>query len=460
MNQFDVIVIGGGPGGYAAAVRTRQLGLKTAVVEKEALGGVCVNWGCIPTKSLLRNAEAVHLLSQGRTFGFHAQDVSVDYGAAQKRSRQVSSRQARRVQNLLKTTGVEVFEGQGALLSPTEVEISPSGDWIKGRNLIIATGARPRQVPGIQTDGRRIITFRQALELTEPPESVVVVGAGPIGLEFATIWNRYGTQVTVVEMMPRVLPLEDEDISAEAARQFKRAKIDIRVETEVREASVTEDGVAVTLVQGDKTDTVTASIVLTAVGFVPNSGDPRVKEVGVRLDRDRIDIDGHMRTNIPGIYAVGDVTGKLGLAHAASAQAITAAEAIGGLDTEPLVYANIPRCTYTFPETASVGLTEAQALAQGVKAVSRQSPLIPNGKAVAMNENVGFIKIVADSETDRIQGVHMIGAHVTEIIGGAALALNMGVTVKEMGRTVYPHPTISEALMEGMHALSGGAIHL
>lgn len=461
MSKFDVIVIGGGPGGYVAAVRCTQLGLKTAVVEKDALGGTCVNWGCIPTKALLRNAEVVHLLSQGRTYGFDLEGLSVDYASAQKRSRQVSTRQGRRVQALLKTSGVEMISGEAVLAGPNRVQIKDSGEVLEADNIILATGAKPRRIPGLEADGKRIITFRQALELTQAPASVVVVGGGPIGLEFASVWNRYGAKITVVEMLPRIMPLEDPDVSEEVARQYKKAKMDIRVEAAVKKAELTHSGVAVTVVQGDAEEVIEAEIMLAAIGFVPNTGGMGLAEAGVSLNRiGCVEIDEQMRSSVPGVFAIGDITGKLGLAHTASAQGVIAAEAIAGRPTHPLVYENIPRCTFGAPESASVGLTEAQASERGFESVSKMSPLAPNGKAVALNENAGFIKIIADSESDKVLGLHMVGPHVTEMIGGAAMALNLGATVEQLASTVFPHPTVSEAMMEGLHALAGHAIHI
>ena len=461
MSKFDVIVIGGGPGGYVAAVRCTQLGLKTAVVEKDALGGTCVNWGCISTKALLRNAEVVDLLSQGRTYGFDLEGLSVDYASAQKRSRQVSTRQGRRVQALLKTSGVEVIPGEAVLAGPNQVQIKDSGEVLEADNIILATGSKPRQIPGLEPDGKRIITFRQALELTQVPASVVVVGGGPIGLEFASVWNRYGAKITVVEMLPRIMPLEDPDVSEEVARQYKKAKMDIRVEAAVKKAELTGSGVAVTVAQGGSEEVIDAEIMLAAIGFVPNTGGMGLAEAGVSLSRvGCVEIDEQMRSSVPSIYAIGDITGKLGLAHTASAQGVIAAEAIAGKPTHPLAYENIPRCTFGAPESASVGLTEAQAAERGHKPESKMSPLAPNGKAVALNENAGFIKIIADSESDKVLGVHMVGPHVTEMIGGAAMALNLGATVAQLASTVFPHPTVSEAMMEGLHALAGHAIHI
>ncbi len=460
MKEFDVVVIGGGPGGYVAAVRASQLGLKVALVEKEHLGGVCLNWGCIPTKSLLQNAEVIHLLSKGKTFGFQFDNLSVDYAEAQRRSRSVVSRQTRRVGILLKNHGIAVHEGLGRLRSAREVVIEPSGEMLQAGNIILATGAKPRPMPGIPFDGERVINFRQALELTEVPQDILIVGAGPIGMEFATLWSRYGAKVTVVEMMPHALPLEDEEISAEAEKQFKRAGI--RIMTGARVEGIVHRGEAldVTVVTGEKNEILPAQKVLSAIGFAPSTEDLGLETAGVKTFRGRIEIDDRMSTSIPGIYAIGDVTGKLGLAHTASAQAMIAAEAIAGRKTETLSYVNIPRCTYAYPEMASVGLTERQAREQGHDVITAKCPFAANGKAVAMDENFGFVKIVAQVGNMRILGVHLIGAHVTEMIAGPACLIGMGATAEQLGLTVHPHPSLSEALMEAAHALMGRAIHI
>jgi dihydrolipoamide dehydrogenase len=461
MTAYDVVVIGGGPGGYVAAVRSAQLGFKTAVVEKEAVGGVCVNWGCIPTKALLRNAEVIHTLGQGKAFGFSAGDVNVDYEAAYKRSRQVAKRQGRRVESLLKNHQVDVIGGTARFEDADTVSVEPDGGRISARYFIIATGAKSRRVPGVDFDGRRVITYRRALEMTQAPESVVVIGAGPIGMEFATIWNRYGARVTVVEMMPRALPLEDDEIGPEVERQFKRAKIPVKTGAKVSGVDVGDDGVRVTVSQERGDEEIEAQVVLAAIGFVPNSDDLGLDRAGVAVDeRGAITIDDAMRTSAENIFAIGDVTAKLGLAHTASAQGVVAAEAMAGRSTLPLSYHNIPRCTYSWPETASVGLTEAQAKEAGYDVRAVVSPFAPNGKAVAMNENVGFVKLVAESKDDRVLGVHMVGPHVTELIAGPTGLIALGATVDQMAAAVYPHPTLSEAVMEGAHALAGHAIHI
>ncbi len=460
MNEFDVVVIGGGPGGYVAAARASQLGLKAALVEKEQLGGTCVNWGCIPTKALLRNAEIVHLLSQGKTFGFQCNSISVDYASAHNRSRQVAKRQSKRVEVLLKNRNVTLFREEARLANETTVELIPSGKKLLGKNIIFATGSKPNQIPGIEFDGEKIITSREALQMTTPPSSVVIVGAGPIGMELATIWNRYGSKVVVLEMMPRVLPAEDADICAEANAHYQKSGIKIRTGVRVEGIVKTPAGVEVTVSNGEVEETVTAEKALIVTGLAPNTAGLSLEQAGVVMTRGYIDIDGQMRSSIPNIYAVGDITGKLNLAHVASAQGIIAAEAIAGCRTNELVYENIPRCIFGEIEVASVGLTEQQALEREFDVMTIRSPFIPNGKALALNENGGFVKLVADKKSKKLLGAHMIGSHVTELIAGPAGMIALGATVGQLAQVVYPHPTLSEAVQEGVHVLAGHAVHL
>lgn len=455
---YDVVVIGGGPGGYVAAVRASQLGLKTALVEKAELGGTCVNWGCIPTKTLLRNAEMVHSLDAGKTFGVALPGWSAEFASAFSRSRTVARRQGKRVELLLKTRGVTVYKG-AACLADGAVVID-GGETVAAGNIIIATGAQPRQLPGVQFDGGTILTARDALQLDKVPASAVIVGAGPIGLEFATVWKRFGTAVTVVEAAPRIMPTEDADISREAELHYKKAGIGVRTATKVTGVARTAAGVEVTLAGDGGTETVVTEKVLVAAGFVPDTAALGLEAAGVATERGRVVVDGQMRTNVAGVYAIGDVNGKLGLAHVASAQGVIAAEAIAGRNPQPLVYENIPRCIFGWIEEASVGLTEAQAKERGHDVAVAVSPFVPNGKAVAMGENAGFVKLVADKETGKLLGAHMIGPQVTELIAIPTTVLAFGGTVEQMARQVYAHPTLSEAVLEGAHLLAGHAIHL
>jgi dihydrolipoamide dehydrogenase len=460
METFDVIVIGGGPGGYVAAIRAGQLGLRCALVEKEALGGVCLNWGCIPTKALLRNAEVIHLLNQGETFGFRFENLEVDYGAAQRRSREIVARQAEGLDFLMRKNKIAVYAGTARLSNRTQVEIQPSGETLTARNIILATGARARILPGVAADGDKVITYREALALTEVPPSAIIIGAGPVGMEFATLWNRYGCRVTVVEMLPRVLPLEDEAISREAEAQFRQAGIEIKTGARVDALTASAEAVTVVVEEAGQRETMRADKVLAAIGFVPNSEDLGLEALGVETDRGQIVIDDRMRTTVPNVYAIGDVTGKLGLAHVASAQGLIAAEAIAGLEPPALDYARLPRCTYSAPEVASVGLTEAAASAAGYEVITATFPFRPNGKAQALGEPDGFVKLVAEAHYKEVLGVHLIGSHVTELIAGPAGMIGLETTAEELARTVHPHPTLSEVIMEAAQGVLGQGIHL
>jgi dihydrolipoamide dehydrogenase len=460
MDAYDVIVVGGGPGGYVAAIRAAQRGLKTAVVEKEVLGGTCLNWGCIPTKCLLHNAEVIHLLSKGKAFGFSFENLSVDYGSAQKRSRRVVSRLTKGVRLLMKNNEIAVYEGTAELTGADTLVIDPSGERLTARHIVIATGATPRQLPGAVFDGERVIHYRHALELAEVPSSVVVIGAGPIGMEFATIWNRYGSKVTVVEMLPHVLPLEDEDISIEAERQFKRAGIRIMTGSKVERIEQAAGGVDVTVAVDGGIEVLSAEKVLVAIGFAANCKHLGLAVAGVKTVNGNIDIDDRMRTNVASIYAVGDVTGKLGLAHAASAQGIVAAEAIAGNSVRPIDYDDIPRCTYSYPEVSSVGMTEKAASAKGMEVKTATYPFLSNGKALAMDDNKGFVKIVASGADRRVVGIHLVGAHVTELIAGPTGMITLKSSAEDLARTVFPHPTVGEAIMEAAHVLTGKGVHI
>ena len=463
MANYDVVIIGGGPGGYVAAIRARQLGLKTALVEREHLGGVCLNWGCIPTKALLHNAEVIHLLDEGKTYGFSfdKDSLSVDYAVAHKRSRQVSERLVRGVGFLMRKNEVDVLEATGSLRSATEVALS-TGDTLSTQHVILATGARARSIPGVEIDGERLISARHALELTEVPGSIAVIGAGAIGVEFAHVWRAYGADVTILEMLPSVLPLEDADVSQEMAKALAKQGIKVRTNTKVERVDVSGDGPGLTLSVSEdgQTETIPAEKALIAIGVQPNSENLGLEAAGVKTERGWITVDETMRTNLPSVYAIGDVTGNMPLAHVASAQGIVAVEAIAGLEPETLVYANIPRCTYASPEVASVGLTEAQAREEGHDVKVGQFPFQANGKALAINDYAGFVKIVSESQYDQILGVHMIGPHVTDMIAEATGMIRLETTTEELAHTVHPHPTLSEAVMEAAHVVLGQAIHI
>jgi dihydrolipoamide dehydrogenase len=460
---FDVTILGAGPGGYVAAIRAAQLGLDVALVEKEHLGGVCLNWGCIPTKALLRNAEVISLLGRGKEFGFSVDGLEVDFGAAVDRSRKVSQRLVKGVGALMRKNGVEVIEGTGTLQSPGAVKVALNAGGartVDTRNVIVATGGRARTIPGIEADGERVLTYREAIVLRELPASAVVVGAGPIGMEFAHVWSTYGAQVTVVEMLPRAVPLEDEEVSKEVERAFKRRKVRVLTSTRVQGVETTADGVRVS-VTGEKGEQVLeAERALVAIGVRPNSENLGLERIGVQVERGNIVVDAAMRTTVPGVYAIGDVTGKLALAHVASAQGIVAAETIAGVETVTLDYEAMPRCTYCQPQVASFGITAAQAVERGHAVKVGKFPFRPNGKALGLGEHDGFVKIVADAASGEILGGHLVGPEVTELLPELVLARNWELTPEEIARTVHAHPTLSEVLMEAAHGVFGKAIHI
>ena len=465
---YDVTVIGGGPGGYVAAIRAAQLGLKVALIEKENLGGVCLNWGCIPTKALLRNAEVISLLGEGKEFGFSITGFEADYGAAVDRSRKVSDRLVKGVGVLMRNNNIDVIEGTGALLSARSIEVRLNGGGsrtVQTQNVILATGGRARTIPGVTPDGDRLLTYREAIVLRDLPASAIIVGAGPIGMEFAQVWQTYGTQVTVVEMLPRGLPLEDEEVSAVVERAFARRKIKVLTSTRVEKVEPGSDGVRVQ-VSSEKAgqQTLEAERVLIAIGVQPNSENLGLQQLGVKLERGNPVVDESMRTNVPGVYAIGDLTGKLALAHVASAQGIVAVEAIagdragatrmGGLD-----YEMMPRCTYCQPQVASFGLTEKQAEERGHAVKVGKFFFLANGKALGLGQRDGFAKIVADETSGEILGAHLVGPEVTELLPELVLARTWELTPDEIARSVHAHPTLSEAVLEAAHGVFGHMIH-
>lgn len=461
---YDVIVIGGGPGGYVGAIRAAQLGLKAAIVERERLGGVCLNWGCIPSKALLRNAELAHILTKrAKDFGIAFDNLRLDYKVAVKRSRRVVDRLVKGVEYLMKKNKIDVHYGTGFLLAPDQVQVTDkegNTQVLRARNVIIATGARPRSIPGVEIDGRRVLSYRQAIVQDTLPKSAIIIGAGPIGVEFAYVWHNYGVKVTIVERLPHLLPLEDEEVSRELEKAFKRAGIGFRVNAPVQKVDVTDAGVKVTVSASGKEEVLEAEQVLMAVGVRPNTENLGLESLGVRLEKGFIQVDARMRTNVPGVYAIGDVTGKTLLAHVASAQGIVAAETIAGVETVELEYEMMPRATYCQPQVASFGLTERQARERGYEVRVGKFPFQANGKALGLGESVGFVKIVADAKYGEILGAHMIGPEVTELLPELTLARAWELTPEEIARNVHAHPTLSEVLMEAAHAWSGHAIHV
>jgi len=459
-SNYDLVVIGSGPGGYVAAIRAGQLGLKTAIVEKEELGGVCLNWGCIPSKSLLKNAEIVSYFKRADEFGLKMDNFHADYSVAIDRSRKVVDRNTKGVAFLLDKNKVDHIQGTGKITGIGKVEVSPEGNVIGAKNIIIATGARPRSIPPLPIDGHKIITSRESIVLSDLPDSIVIVGGGAIGVEFAYIYKMYGVQVAIVEMLPRLVPNEDEDISAELERAFKRARIDFMTGAGVTGVDTSAAGVKVAVDVDGAAQTLECDKVLVAIGIQPNVEDLGLETVGIATDRAGITVDEKMSTNLPGIYAIGDVNGKMPLAHVASAQAMVATETIAGLDTQPLDYTYMPRATYCMPQIASFGLTEAQAREQGKDVNVGTFNVQANGKALAMGENFGLVKLVVDAKYGELLGGHMIGPEVTELLGELSMTRMLEGTVLELGSAVHAHPSISEMLKEAALGAQGRTIHM
>jgi len=457
--DYDVVVLGSGPGGYVAAIRAGQLGMRTAVVERGEVGGVCLNWGCIPSKALLRNAEVLSLFRHADTFGIHVEGLTHDFGKAIDRSRDVVHRLTRGVAFLLKKNGVEYVAGNGGLRDKNTVAVD-GGRSLTTENIIIATGARFRSLPSLPVDGNVVITSREALELREVPGRVVIVGAGATGAEFAYLWRAYGSEVTLVELLPRLVPLEDEDVSKELERSFRRQGISAMTGSMVEGVELVGDGARVTVSRGQEQTVIDCDKVLVAVGMQGNIDGIGLDEVGVETDRGSIPVDGAMQTNVSGVYAIGDVTGKSLLAHVASAQGVTAIESIAGLEPPVLDYELMPKATYCRPQIASFGLTEAQARERGYTVKIGKFPLSASGKALALAEPEGMVKVVVDAEIGDILGAHMIGAEVTELLGELGMAKLLESTNRELGWLVHPHPTISESLKEAALVTSGEAIHV
>lgn len=471
--DYDVIVLGSGPGGYVAAIRAAQLGLKTAIVERENLGGVCLNWGCIPKKALLKNAEMVDAMHAAAEYGITFDNLQVDFSSAIKRSLDVVGRQTKGVGFLMRKNKIEVIEGHGVFsdahtlkVTPAEINPKASERTVSAANIIIATGARARNLPNVEVDGERIQQYRHAIRPQTQPKSLLVVGAGPIGMELGYFYRTYGAEVTVVEMLDQVLPLEDPECAAEVAKAFKKKGFTLHTSTRTENFQVSEDGVTVTLrdMKSDKTSEIKVERVLISIGITPNTENIGLDTIGVTLGKGGfIEIDANMCTNVPHIYAIGDCTGKLALAHVASAMAMVAAESIAGVQTLPIPterYTFMPRCTYCKPEVASLGMTEAQAKAAGYEVKVGKFPFMPNGKAQAINEKDGFVKLITDAKYGEILGAHMVGHEVTELLPELSLAQFMEITPAEIARTIHAHPTLSEVIMEAAHVVEGHAIHI
>jgi dihydrolipoamide dehydrogenase len=462
---YDVAIIGAGPAGYVCAIRAAQLGLHVAVIERESIGGVCLNTGCIPAKSLLRNAEIIHLLrTGGKDFGFQANGLQFDYGSAVKRSRLVSSRLVKGVEFLLRKNKIDVLIGSARIREPGMLLLTvPEDDApkpIAARHIVIATGASPATPAGIIPNGTSVLTYREAILQETQPASVAIIGAGPIGLEFATLWNAYGSAVTLIEMMPRIAPLEDEESSAELARALQKRGIRIRTNSRVQTLAPVESGVRLTFEAASNAETLDVAQVLIATGFRPNTLGLGLAEAGVQVDKNRIVIDDKLSTTAPGIWAIGDVTGKMMLAHVGSAMGIACAERMAGRETPPLSYENMPRAIYTHPQVASFGLTEAQARERGLTIRTAKFPFQANGKALGMGDYAGWVKLIAERPGGRLVGAHLVGPDCSELLPELTLAHHQGLPIETVARNIHGHPTLGEAVQEAAHGLTEGYLHL
>ena len=459
---FDLAILGSGPGGYVAAIRASQLGLKVAIVERERLGGICLNWGCIPTKALLRTSEIYHYMQHADAYGLSATGVSFDLGKVVERSRKIAGQLNAGVKSLMKKHKVTVVEGEGRLTGGTQLTVK-TGDQervLDATNVIVATGARARDLPGLAADGRRIWTYRHAMVPPEMPTELLVIGSGAIGIEFASFYSDMGAQVTVVEMQDRILPVEDADVSAHMQKVLGKQGMTILTGAKVSDVKPDDSGVSATITTADgKAAFNRYSHVVVAIGIVHNIENIGLEALGVTIERQRIAVDGFGRTNVPGLWAIGDVTGAPWLAHKASHEGIVAVEKLAGGDPHPFSIENIPGCTYSRPQVASVGMTEARAKEMGHEVKVGKFPFIGNGKAIALGEAEGFVKTVFDAATGELLGAHMIGAEVTELIQGYVIARQLETTELELQETVFPHPTLSEMMHESVLDAYGRAIH-
>jgi dihydrolipoamide dehydrogenase len=462
-DSFDLLILGSGPGGYVAAIRASQLGMKVAIVERERLGGICLNWGCIPTKALLRTSEIYHYITHADAYGLSVEKPSFDLKKVTERSRKVAGQLNAGVKSLMKKHKVEVVEGQGRLTGPTSLAVTTAqGErQLSGQHLIVATGARARDLPGLAADGNRVWTYRHAMVPPAMPTDLLVIGSGAIGVEFASFYSDMGAKVTIVEMQDRILPVEDEEVSAFMAKALAKQGMTLHTGAKVSDVQPGPDGVMATITGADgKGEARRFSHVIVAIGIVPNTDGIGLEALGVQMDRGHIITDGLARTNVPGLLAIGDVTGPPWLAHKASHEGIIAVEAIAGLHPHAMEVTNIPGCTYSRPQVASVGLTEAKAKAQGHSVKVGKFPFIGNGKAIALGEAEGFVKTVFDATTGELLGAHMVGTEVTELIQGYVIARTLESTEAELMATVFPHPTLSEMMHESVLGAYGRALHI
>ena len=461
--KYDIIIVGSGPGGYVTAIRASQLGFKTAVVEKESLGGVCLNWGCIPTKALLKSAQVYNYLKHVDQYGLKAESIDKDFNAVVSRSRNIANGMSKGVQFLMKKNKIDIIDGFGKVKTGKKIAVTSEDGKVKeysADHIIIATGARSRELPNLPQDGEKVIGYRKAMTLASQPSSMIVVGSGAIGVEFAHFYNAMGTKVTIVEYLPNLVPLEDKDVSKQFERSFKKSGIKVMTNASVESVDTSGKGIKATVKTKKGEEILVADIVLSAVGIKTNIENIGLEDVGIITDRDKILVNDWYQTNIPGYYAIGDVVPGPALAHVASAEGITCVEKIAGLHSEKIDYGNIPGCTYASPEIASVGLTEDQAKDQGYEIKVGKFPFSASGKATAAGTPDGFVKVIFDAKYGEWLGCHMIGAGVTDMIAEAVLGRKLETTGHEVLKTIHPHPTMSEAVMEAVADAYDEVIHL
>ncbi len=460
--NYDIIVIGSGPGGYVTAIRASQLGFKTAIIEKENLGGICLNWGCIPTKALLKSAQVFKYINHAEDFGLNKVEASFDFPNVVQRSRGVAEKMSKGVEFLMKKNKIDVIFGTAKVKPGKKVAVEKDGAVTEytAEHIVLATGARSRELPNLPQDGKKVIGYRQALTLPKQPKSMIVVGSGAIGVEFAYFYATLGTQVTVVEFMPNIVPVEDEDVSKHLEKSFKKAKIKVMTNASVESVDTSGEGVKAQVKTEKGVVELQADILLSAVGITANIENIGLEEVGIKTEKGRVVVDEWYRTSVPGYYAIGDILSTQALAHVASAEGITCVEKIKGLDVERIDYGNIPGCTYCTPEIASVGLTEKQAKEKGYEIKVGKFPFSASGKATANGDTDGFVKVIFDAKYGEWLGCHMIGTGVTEMIAEAVAARKLETTGHEILKTVHPHPTLSEAVMEAVAAAYGEVIHI
>ena len=461
--KYDLLVIGSGPGGYVGAIRAAQLGMKVAIVERDRLGGVCLNWGCIPTKALLRNAEIIALLRRGEEFGFSFENLRVDFSVAVKRSEQAARKLSKGVEYLMKKNKVTVVPGEGRLAGSGQVRVAKDGKVteLHAARILLATGSRPREIPGVPIDGKRIITSTEALSLAPVPRSLLIIGAGAVGVEFADVYHAYGAEVILIDMLPRLLPVEDAEISNFLEKVFAKRGITIRTGTKVEGVTVKGEQVFLRLSKEGKTEEITGDVALVAIGRIPNIEALGIEGLGVRVDRGSfIEVGDRFETSVPGLYAIGDVVGGPLLAHKAMAEAIVAVEAMAGQNGRRIDPSKIPNCTYCSPQVASVGLTEEQAKEKGRQIKVGRFSFQASGKAVVLGDTEGFVKVVADAEYGEILGLHIIGPEATEMIAEATMARTLEASLDEVHHSIHAHPTLSETVAEACLAALGRPIHI